>query len=63
MSGVAEARLVMVDKERLAELRANLNAAVETARADPSLPSLWLTVGAIASVLDALLGQIVGGDD
>ena len=53
-----ERTLVLVDKAKLAELRATLAAAADNCRADPSAGRMWLFLGTLTSVLDGVLAEL-----
>ncbi|HVQ84646.1 MAG TPA: hypothetical protein VMS84_07830 [Mycobacterium sp.] len=61
-------KLVMVDKERIAQLRRNLRETGELARAsEPWGPpanerprAMWVLLGGVFAVLDELLTEVIG---
>lgn len=54
-------KLVMVDKEKLAELRAGHATVVDMCRRNDSLASAWALLGAQSVLLDTLLEMLAGG--
>jgi hypothetical protein len=52
-------KLVMVDKNYLVKLRANLRECTELARTATSLEAAWLQLSAVTACLDALLTEII----
>jgi len=60
---MAEEKLVMVDKERLAQLRANHREAVNACQTSDSLHAAWVLLGVHAALFDTLLSMMIDGEE